>query len=102
MKFCSKQFSPHPVSKAVMPWRHLGGEEVQLLLILNLGTRWGQVVSITPQLHFTTRKEPLAPIGQEAEQTPYPAWMQKLEGKSSAPVKVQTLVIQSVVRHYTG
>jgi hypothetical protein len=24
-----------------MPWRHLGGEEVQLLLILDLGTRWG-------------------------------------------------------------
>jgi hypothetical protein len=23
------------------PWRHMGGEEVQLLLILNLGTRWG-------------------------------------------------------------
>jgi hypothetical protein len=23
------------------PWRHMGGEEVSLLLILNLGTRWG-------------------------------------------------------------
>jgi hypothetical protein len=23
------------------PWRHIGGDEVQLLLILNLGTRWG-------------------------------------------------------------
>jgi hypothetical protein len=23
------------------PWRHMGGEEVQLLLILKLGTRWG-------------------------------------------------------------
>jgi hypothetical protein len=23
------------------PWRRLGGEEVQLLLILDLGTRWG-------------------------------------------------------------
>jgi hypothetical protein len=23
------------------PWRGLGGEEVQLLLILDLGTRWG-------------------------------------------------------------
>jgi hypothetical protein len=36
-----------------MPWRHLGGEEVQLLLILDLGTRWGWVVSITQWLHFT-------------------------------------------------
>jgi hypothetical protein len=24
-----------------MSWRHMGGEEVSLLLILNLGTRWG-------------------------------------------------------------
>jgi hypothetical protein len=31
----------------------MGGEEVQLLLILNLGTRWGWVVSITPQPRFT-------------------------------------------------
>jgi hypothetical protein len=23
------------------PWRHMGGEEVQLLLILNIGARWG-------------------------------------------------------------
>jgi hypothetical protein len=24
-----------------IPWRHMWGEEVQLLLILNLGSRWG-------------------------------------------------------------
>jgi hypothetical protein len=35
-----------------MPWRHMEREEVQLLLILNLGTRWGWVVSITPQPRF--------------------------------------------------
>jgi hypothetical protein len=23
------------------PWRHMGGKEIQLPLILNLGTRWG-------------------------------------------------------------
>jgi hypothetical protein len=23
-----------------MPWRHMGGEEEELLLILNLGARW--------------------------------------------------------------
>jgi hypothetical protein len=28
-----------------MPWRHMGGEEVQLLLILNLGTLNKQVLS---------------------------------------------------------
>jgi hypothetical protein len=31
----------------------MGGEEVWLLLILNLGTRWGWVVSITPRPRFT-------------------------------------------------
>jgi hypothetical protein len=36
-----------------MPWRRLGGEEVKLLLILNLGTRWGWVVSVTPRQRFT-------------------------------------------------
>jgi hypothetical protein len=29
------------------------GEEVQLLLILNLSTKWGRVVSIMPWLRFT-------------------------------------------------
>jgi hypothetical protein len=36
-----------------MPWRHMGGEEIQLLLILNLGTRWVWVVSITSRPRFT-------------------------------------------------
>jgi hypothetical protein len=40
-----------------------GGEEVQLLLILNLGTRWVWVVSITPQPHSTPEKGPPVPIG---------------------------------------
>jgi hypothetical protein len=39
-----------------MPWRHMGGEEVQLLLILNLSTRGGWVVSITSQPCFTLRE----------------------------------------------
>jgi hypothetical protein len=36
-----------------MPWSHMGWEEVQLLLILNLGTRWGWVVSVAPLPRFT-------------------------------------------------
>jgi hypothetical protein len=35
------------------PWRRLGGEEVYLLLIQDLGTRWGWVVSVTPRPHFS-------------------------------------------------
>jgi hypothetical protein len=35
------------------PWRRMGWEEVQLLLIPYLGIRWGWVVSITPGPRFT-------------------------------------------------
>jgi hypothetical protein len=34
----------------------MGGEEEELLLILNLCTRWGWVVSITPRPRFTPRE----------------------------------------------
>jgi hypothetical protein len=44
---------------------------------------------------------PPVPIGQEAGWAPEPVWVQRLEEKSSASVRDQTLVIQSVVRHYT-
>jgi hypothetical protein len=46
-----------------MPWRRLGGEEVLLLLIHDLGTRWGWVVSITPRPCFYSRgKDPRYPL----------------------------------------
>jgi hypothetical protein len=32
----------------------MGGEEVLLLLVLNIGTRWGWVINITPRPSFTT------------------------------------------------
>jgi hypothetical protein len=35
------------------PLRRLGGEEVYLLRILDLGTRWGWVVSVTSRPHFS-------------------------------------------------
>jgi hypothetical protein len=35
------------------PWRRLRGEDVYLLLILDLCTRWGWVVSVTPRSRFT-------------------------------------------------
>jgi hypothetical protein len=35
------------------PWRYKGGVEVWLLLILNLSTRLGWVVSVTPRPRFT-------------------------------------------------
>jgi hypothetical protein len=36
-----------------MPQRRLGGQEVQLLLILDLSTNWRCVVSVTLRLHFS-------------------------------------------------
>jgi hypothetical protein len=35
------------------PWRRLGGEEIYLLLILDLGSRCGWVVSVTPRPRFS-------------------------------------------------
>jgi hypothetical protein len=36
-----------------MSWRHMGEEEVLFLLILNLRTKWGWVVSVTSRPRFT-------------------------------------------------
>jgi hypothetical protein len=45
---CFKQKLSH-----YAPWRHLGGEGLQHLLILDLGTRRGWVLSVTPRLCFS-------------------------------------------------
>jgi hypothetical protein len=46
LRLCQKLFR-------YTPWRHLGGQEVQFPLFLNLRTRRGRVVSITPRPCFT-------------------------------------------------
>jgi hypothetical protein len=46
-------------------------------------------------------KKPPVPIGQEAGWAPEPVWTQRLEEKSSASVGHRTLVVQSIVSHYT-
>jgi hypothetical protein len=63
-----------------------GGEEVQLLLILSLGTRWGEWSASRPGRALPPGKEPPVPIGQEAGWAPEPVWAQGLEEKSSASV----------------
>jgi hypothetical protein len=73
------------------------GEEVYLLLILNLGTRLGWVVRVTPR----PRALPPVPIGHEAGWAPEPVWTQRLEEKSSASIGDRTPVVQLVVSHYT-
>jgi hypothetical protein len=62
----------------------LGGEEVYLFLIQDLGTRWGRVVSITPRQRFNLGKGPPVPTIQEAGWASEPVWTQKLEEKSLA------------------
>jgi hypothetical protein len=55
-----------------------------------------------PRPRFTPGgKDPPVPIVQEARWAPEPVWTQRLEEKSSVPVRDRTLVVQSVVRHYT-
>jgi hypothetical protein len=86
------------------PWRRLGGEEVYLLLIHDLGTRWGWVVSVTPRSRFTP-----------GERTPGTHWTggwvgpragldKEDRGKLLCPCrgsKPDRSVVQPVVRHYT-
>jgi hypothetical protein len=73
----------------------LRGEEVEPLHILNLGTRWGWVVSVTPRPRFTHMK------GVPTRWASELVWTQRLEQKSLASVGNRTPVVQSVVRHYT-
>jgi hypothetical protein len=47
------------------------------------------------------RKGPPVPIVQEAGWAPEQVWTQRLEEKSSAPAGDRTLIVKSVVRHYT-
>jgi len=44
------------------PWRRLGGEEVWLLLIHNLGTRWGEWSASRPGRALSRGKDPRYPL----------------------------------------
>jgi hypothetical protein len=48
------------------PRRRLGREDVKLLLILDLCTRWGWMVSVTPRPRFSPGEGTPVPIVQEA------------------------------------
>jgi hypothetical protein len=73
-------------------WRRLGGEDVQFLIILNFGTRWGEWSASRPGRALPPVKGPPVPIGQEAGWAPEPVWTQRLEEKSSASVGDRTPV----------
>jgi hypothetical protein len=81
-----------------------GWRGVQLLLILNLGIRWGWVVSVTHRPRIAPGKETPVFTVQEAGWAPEPVWTQKLEEKSFRPCRGSNLdcpVVQPVAWHYT-
>jgi hypothetical protein len=88
-----------------MPWRHKGGEEVQLLLILNLG--YSYLTSVLDGGVWSAsrpgRALPLSvTIGLEAGLAPEPVWTQALEEKFYAPAGDRTPIVQPLVSHYTA
>jgi hypothetical protein len=87
------------------PWRRLGGEEVELLLILDLGTRWGWVVSITPRPRFTPGERTLGTHCTGGWVGPRAGLDTEASGKILCPRRESNPdrpVVQPVVRHYTA
>ena len=74
-----------------------GVEVCIALLFQDLGTRRGWVVSRTPRLHFTPRKN-LVPIVQEVGWAPGPVWTGI---KSRPPLGFDPRIVQLVVSRYT-
>jgi hypothetical protein len=77
--------------------------EVQLLLILDLGTRWEWSAS-RPGRALAPVKGPPVPIVQEAGWASEPVWTQRLQQKSFRLCRGSNLdrpVVQPVARHYT-
>jgi hypothetical protein len=58
-----------------------GGEEVELLLIHDFGTRWGEWSGSRPSRALPPGKGPLVPIGQGAGWAPEPVWIHRLKEK---------------------
>jgi hypothetical protein len=59
----------------------LGGEEIQLLLFLDLGTRWSEWSTSRPGRALAPGKGPPVPIVQEAGWASEQVWTQRLEEK---------------------
>jgi hypothetical protein len=89
-------FRPNQVKQSrYTPWRRLGGEEVQLLLIHDLGTRWGEWSASRPGRALPPGKGPPVLIGQEAGWAPEPIWTQRIEEKSFTPAGDRTPIARS-------
>jgi hypothetical protein len=62
----------------------LGGRGNILVLIHDLGTRWGEWSASRPGRALAPGKGPPVPIVQEAGWAPEPVWIQRIEEKSFA------------------
>jgi hypothetical protein len=83
----------------------LGGEEIQLLLLLDLGTLLDRTewLESHPSYALASGKGPLAHSVQEAGFAPEPLWTEA-RGKVLCLCQgshIDRLVIQSIARHYT-
>jgi hypothetical protein len=87
------------------PWRRLGGEDVYLLLIHDLGTRWGWVVSVTPRPRFTPGERTPGTHSTGGWVDPRAGLDTEDTGKilcSRRGSNPDRPVVQPVVRHYTA
>jgi hypothetical protein len=75
-------------------WRRLGGEEIQFLLIHDLGTRWGWVQRRAPAALLPPGKGPSVSIVQEAGH-------KRIEEKSFAPAGDRTPIACRPARSQT-
>jgi hypothetical protein len=73
----------------------LEGEEIQLLHIHDLGTRWGELSASRPGRALLLGKGPPVPIVQEAGWAPEPVWTQRLEEKSFVHAGDRTSIARS-------
>jgi hypothetical protein len=80
----------------------LGGKGELFLLVLDLGTWWGWVVSVTPWPRFTPGERTPGTHRIGSWVGPRISLDAEARGKSSAPAPDRTPVVQSVVRHYTN
>jgi hypothetical protein len=94
-----------PVSKVKLsrytPWKRLGETRYSSYAYLTSALDGGESWASRPGRALPQGKGPPVPIGQDAGWAPEPVWTQRLEVKSSASVGDRTLVVQSVVSHYT-
>jgi hypothetical protein len=58
-------------------------------------------MGVSDQRHAPAALYPQYPLDRKAGWAPEPVWTQRLEEISSAPVRDQTPVVQSVISHYT-